>query len=1345
MSPAGGRLARWRHGLFLILVGPFLLALGTCFGLLDPLPVFRPATLEQAREGLVESFALLLDQAANVAEAALRSAETGTPPPAAPGALAARIEGTALLDARLQFLDWTGRPADPPLRFADPDWPRWSVRVDGLWTRLLVRAGPDWKGRFALVSAVIDTTLPDRRFLELLPPDLLRGVRFELFFQDTEFLLSQPRFQRGGVAAPPPAPRSLPESHTLWLRSPSGQILAAAAIAPLSPELTRAKVHRAAGAWSALLACLIFLLCVNWTSRTRTARGLAVALVSLVLARWLLLWQEIPLRLLPRPLGTATRFGSSGYGELFASPGDLLLTALAAYLGAVALRQYLGRLAASRLRLALATAAGAATLTTATAFSVTLLVARNARMPLLDRPTPLGWDDRLLLWTGLILLLTAAAELWARLSNLLRRGGIGAPPSRLAVVLSLAPLIAVASLLLQYQAQQIALEQLSSELAREVSEQSRRRFYVLQATIEEIENRVLRHDPGDPTQSFKPQDMAYRYWVEGELFHSGYRSSLTFYTPEGHPVSHFGFGLPALAEEVVLSPTAIPGRLQFRHERFAPTAAIDQGLFHAEIPVYNRGQPLGTVVGHVLDEPDNLPFLPWSQPYLSALGPAPRGAGREYPDSLQYVLYDPLGEVVLTTLTAPPAVRPAFREAGREGSRVRTRAGEGAYVGIALTDELQRAHLLLLPSLGFLGPLASIVRVEFLGLAVLLVLRILGWLHGLGGGAAWLPLGRQLHGSIYRKLLAASLIAAGIPLVGLALFLRGYVEHRAQATLASEATRLVRVARHVVEDYWATQSDSEGGELPLNDAALYWLRSVVGQEIHVYENGSLLASSKPELFTSGLLPLCLDGRVRQKLVQEGLPYLVLPTMVGRSEIPVAYTRARTLSGGQSRRIVAVPLVLEQRQIAEGTARVAEIILLATVALFALLAAAAASLASSVARPVRQLVAATDRISTGDYSTRLAAHTRDEIAELVRGFNAMGEALQRQRADLQSQRDYMQTLLHHHTTCVISLDARGRIVTFNPSAANLLGAGADGLRTGAGLHELLDARDGFQPLADALARPSAAGAVEVDLIRDDATRRYRMVRVELGGREGEEVGSLILIDDVTDLMRSNQLEAWAEMARVIAHEIKNPLTPIQLAGEHLRRLLHDRGLLPSRDVEACLETIIKQVRALHTIAGEFSAYARLPDLQPESTDPVEFMRETLEPYRNAPAPGVELVEAYRNAPVVSIDRRVLARAVINLLENALQAMPEGGTLTVGVQADAARKQVLLSVQDTGIGLLPEVRRRLFEPYFSTKSSGTGLGLAILRRAVEAHHGEVEVESALGQGSRFVIRLPVRHDE
>ena len=355
---------------------------------------------------------------------------------------------------------------------------------------------------------------------------------------------------------------------------------------------------------------------------------------------------------------------------------------------------------------------------------------------------------------------------------------------------------------------------------------------------------------------------------------------------------------------------------------------------------------------------------------------------------------------------------------------------------------------------------------------------------------------------------------------------------------------------------------------------------------------------------------------------------------------------------------------------------------------------------------------------------------------------MASALAAQRTDLERRREYMESLLRHATTGVISTDPEGRVVTINPAAQQLLGSSEGAPRVGMGLIAALDATEAHRPLARALeSTPTGPGeAEEVDLRRGRQARRYRLFRVELGEHASDAGGSLILLDDVTDLMRSNQLAAWAEMARAIAHEIKNPLTPIQLSTEHLRKLLKDAGVLPSPEMEACLDTVIKQVRSLHEIAGEFSAYAKLPDLNPEPHDPVALMRTAIGPYRVAEPEGISIEERYTAAPLIAADQRVLSRAVINLIENALQAMPAGGTLTVSVEPAEGNGEVKLAVSDTGPGLDPEVERRLFEPYFSTKSSGTGLGLAIVRRAVEAHKGRIDVESRPNEGTTFTIHLP-----
>lgn len=230
-----------------------------------------------------------------------------------------------------------------------------------------------------------------------------------------------------------------------------------------------------------------------------------------------------------------------------------------------------------------------------------------------------------------------------------------------------------------------------------------------------------------------------------------------------------------------------------------------------------------------------------------------------------------------------------------------------------------------------------------------------------------------------------------------------------------------------------------------------------------------------------------------------------------------------------------------------------------------------------------------------------------------------------------------------------------------------------------------------------------------------------------------------------LERTKKLEAWAEMARQVAHEVKNPLTPIQLSTEHLLRVYEDPNVDFRSVLKGCSETIFQQVQTLREISREFSSFASPFPLEPEPTDLGRLVRETLEPYRQAPPPGVAFeVDIAETLPEVSIDRRLIQRTLINLVENSLNALNGGGRVSVSVRPDAVSEKtgVELTISDTGMGIDPAVRARIFDPYFSTRASGTGLGLAIVRKAVEEHGGTISVESERGKGTMVRVRLPLQ---
>ncbi len=224
-------------------------------------------------------------------------------------------------------------------------------------------------------------------------------------------------------------------------------------------------------------------------------------------------------------------------------------------------------------------------------------------------------------------------------------------------------------------------------------------------------------------------------------------------------------------------------------------------------------------------------------------------------------------------------------------------------------------------------------------------------------------------------------------------------------------------------------------------------------------------------------------------------------------------------------------------------------------------------------------------------------------------------------------------------------------------------------------------------------------------------------------------------------RTHRLEAWAEMARQVAHDIKNPLTPIQLSAEHLRRVPQDRGQPLSPVLDTCVDTILTQVRLLRQIASEFSSFGSSPFARATATAIPDLLLEVVVPYVVGVRDRVTIaLEVEPDLPPVTVDRMLLSRAVINILENALHAMPGGGTLTVSGRRDGPR--LVLAIADTGVGMDAEASARIFEPYFSTKASGTGLGLSIARRNVEMHGGTIAVASTRGVGTTVTIDLPFR---
>src|SRR6266851_7545626 len=421
------------------------------------------------------------------------------------------------------------------------------------------------------------------------------------------------------------------------------------------------------------------------------------------------------------------------------------------------------------------------------------------------------------------------------------------------------------------------------------------------------------------------------------------------------------------------------------------------------------------------------------------------------------------------------------------------------------------------------------------------------------------------------------------------------------------------------------------------------------------------------------------------------------------------------------------------------------------------------LAKQVTVPIQALAEGTREVSAGNFDYQVPEQAQDELGVLVRSFNAMTTQLRDNRSqidqfthnlqhavqELERRRQLMETVLENIPTSVVSLDANGAILRGNTAVTRMFGESA---RDAHSLEELLGAEAArtVQPL---MRRALRMGVVsrEIEMVVAGRVLHAAVTVSSLGPRRAN-TGYVLVLDDLTEMLRAQKSAAWQEVARRIAHEIKNPLTPIQLSSQRLSRFLERRDSPESantrdpelaRLVHECSRLIEREVSALAALVNEFSQFVRFPAAKLAPTNANTIVREAVEVFSGR-LDGITLKAALADAlPPVRADSGLLRSVVVNLIDNAAEALEACPLreITVSTRAHQDAETVEICVQDTGHGISPEDKDRLFLPHFSTKDRGTGLGLAIAARIVAEHGGTIHVEDNFPAGSRFVIELPV----
>jgi two-component system nitrogen regulation sensor histidine kinase NtrY len=415
------------------------------------------------------------------------------------------------------------------------------------------------------------------------------------------------------------------------------------------------------------------------------------------------------------------------------------------------------------------------------------------------------------------------------------------------------------------------------------------------------------------------------------------------------------------------------------------------------------------------------------------------------------------------------------------------------------------------------------------------------------------------------------------------------------------------------------------------------------------------------------------------------------------------------------------------------------------------------LSKSLTIPIQELVEATRQVADGNLDVNLGEKGNDEIGMLVASFNKMtqdlrhhqlvlnstNEELKKSNMELDERRLYIETVLKNVTAGVISVDKHGILTMVNKSAERLMNIkGSEVL--GKHFREVL--RPDQLDIVNSILRDMVVGkqntiSKQVSIPSHDAKLTLQVNLAILKDEKDEFMGTVVVFDDLTNLIKAQRMAAWREVARRIAHEIKNPLTPIKLSAQRLRKRFLSRLNGEEKVFDECTDMIIKSVEELKTLVDEFSNFARMPAIQPSMNSLNEIISEALTMYQEAHRKTNFTFRPDNSLPQFLLDRDQIKRVLINLLDNAVAAVDGAGDVEIESSYDRDLKTATFVVADNGVGIATEDRGRLFEPYFSTKKSGTGLGLAIVSSIISDHNGYIRFKDNAPKGTRFIVELPV----
>ncbi len=416
-------------------------------------------------------------------------------------------------------------------------------------------------------------------------------------------------------------------------------------------------------------------------------------------------------------------------------------------------------------------------------------------------------------------------------------------------------------------------------------------------------------------------------------------------------------------------------------------------------------------------------------------------------------------------------------------------------------------------------------------------------------------------------------------------------------------------------------------------------------------------------------------------------------------------------------------------------------------------------AKGLTRPIKSLAEGADEIAKGNFGHRVEVAAEDELALLVESFNEMSAKLEENAGELSERRKYIETVLQTLSTGVISFDAENRVTTINHAAKNILRLEEDEFSS-VELNKIVgeETRNIFEKLISRAKRIGQANEQTVlqKESQDGAGDKNENLPVAIFATAlPDKNGTVLVIEDLSELIAAQRASAWSEVARRMAHEIKNPLTPIQLSAERISKNfkksilengngIHDSQSKIENVIDESTATILREVNSLKSMVDEFARFARLPNVALEKGNLNGLIKQTVFLYKDRVSDLTVETNLTENLPETLIDNEQLKRVFVNLIDNAIEVFDKNQTdkrIEIKTFYDKARDLIVAEISDNGKGIIPADFQKLFQPYFSTKGRGTGLGLAIVQRIVTEHHGKIKAVNNVPKGAKFIVELPV----